>query len=388
MLVDDRGRHTRRPRAPGPTPAHEQVRTRPVALPHPGPSDTISAVRLGRTFIGPTFDVLLIGGVLSLPVALVAYLVGFRFDCVSMWQVLLLTTYAHVAASLMRLYSVPGAIRSRPFLTLGFPVVTAVVTGAVVISSSRVFSHVQGLYLSWSAYHYAAQTYGIALLYIYRSGGTLSQQEKTFLRAACLATFFYALLKTNSGVAMIIPASVYTTWPALETLRTGVRALALVALVAAPVALAVHRWRRGQALPGMSLVLLFTNAVWWVVFPSEDAFAWAAISHGVQYMAIATLLHVKEATVPVKEGGSQRAPAYRAAAFYAGCVALAYALYYGAPPIYGALGTHFTHSAAFARIALMLNFHHVILDGFIWKRRQSAPAPVREVGAPLGVPAT
>src|ERR1700722_2120608 len=108
-------------------------------------------MRLGRTFISPALDVLLIGGALSLPV--------------------LLATYAHVAASLLRLYSSPGVARRRPVLSVGFPFAMALATGAVVLASAQTADRLGGMYIMLSSYHYAAQAYGLALMYVYRSGG-------------------------------------------------------------------------------------------------------------------------------------------------------------------------------------------------------------------------
>lgn len=333
-------------------------------------------MRLGRTFVSPAFDVLLIGGVLSIPVALIARAGGIKFDAVSMWQILLLTSYAHVAASLIRLYSKPEVVRQRPALTVGLPLALVLATGWFLLARGRAADCVQGIYITWSSYHYAAQTYGLALMYVYRSGGSFTPREKRFLQVACLATFVYAVLGPAAGITMIVPASVYATWPALEIVRQVLRAALLVFLLGGPIALAVYRQRRGHPLPMMSLILVATNALWWVLFVPADAFAWAALSHGVQYAAIATIFHVKDSK---QAPNNRRGTVYHTLTFYVACVALAYALYYGAPPLFAMVSYKFAHSAAPLRIALMLNLHHVILDGFIW-RRASAPVAAGATG--------
>jgi hypothetical protein len=338
-------------------------------------------MRLGRTFISPALDVLLIGGALSLPVALAAHVAGYRFDVVHLWQIVLLATYAHVAASLLRLYSSPGVARRRPVLSVGFPFAMALATGAVVLASAQTADRLGGMYIMLSSYHYAAQAYGLALMYVYRSGGSLSPREKRFIHLACLATFFYSVLGPSSGLASIVPVSVYTTWPAVEVVRRGLRALLLLALVGAPLSLAAYRQRRGQPLPMMSLVIIYTNALWWVLFVATEAFAWAALSHGVQYLAIAMVFHVKDARE--KQPGRHGA-FYFALTFYVACVALAYGLYYGLPALYAMTWWRFDHSATSLRIALMLNVHHIVIDGFIWRRGAQATGARVPAAVPAG----
>ena len=325
-------------------------------------------MRLGRTFVSPAVDILLIGGVLSIPVALVARAAGVRFDVARMMPIVLLLSYAHVAASLLRLYGKKGVVRSRPLLSVAFPLATVVATGALLLAGTGVADRVQGIYLTWSAYHYAAQTFGLAFMYAQRSGSAMSPKEKRFLQAACLATFLYAVLGRSAGLTLLVPPWVYES-RVLESLRLGVRAILMVALLGSPLALAWHKRRRGEPLPLMTLILVYTNAAWWVLFIPTDAFAWAALSHGAQYMVIATVFHVKEAQqAPNGQAPKERGPAYHAVTFYVASVALAFGLYYGGPALFGAISHRFYHSATPLLVALMLNLHHVILDGFIWRR--------------------
>jgi hypothetical protein len=74
-------------------------------------------LHLGRTFVGPAFDPLWIGGGATLPVAgwllldgrSAADLLGLSLP----WLVLLVNQ-AHFAASTVRLYSKPGAVAAHP----------------------------------------------------------------------------------------------------------------------------------------------------------------------------------------------------------------------------------------------------------------------------------
>jgi hypothetical protein len=327
-------------------------------------------MRLGRTFVHPAFDVLIIGGVLSVPFALAFYAAGLRFDFQRWFPILVVLSGAHVAASLIRLYSQEGVVRRRPILTVAFPLSIAVAAGFLLLASGHTSDRVDGFYVSWSSYHYAAQTYGIALMYAYRSGTTFSPGEKRLFHVTCLATFVYALLGPGA-LWYVVPPSVYVTWPALETARRALRIVLFVALAAGPLVLAARKRRQGQSLPLMSLVCVYTNALFWVVFVPNDAFVWAALSHGVQYLGVATYFHVK-ASREAPNANAKRGAVYHSVTFYLASVGLAFGLYYGLPPLYEMLSYDFAHSGTTIRIALLLNFHHVIIDGFIWKRAPAA----------------
>ena len=67
--------------------------------------------------------------------------------------------------------------------------------------------------------------------------------------------------------------------------------------LATPVALVLWlRSRGGQSLPLISLVVIVSNAIWWSVFNYFNAFVWATVFHGLQYLAIVSIFHVKDET--------------------------------------------------------------------------------------------
>jgi len=65
-----------------------------------------------------------------------------------------------------------------PFATMGLPLVTMAALG--LLWPEPIGQSLQALYLTWSPYHYAAQSYGLAVMYAYRSGG-LAEGQKSLL---------------------------------------------------------------------------------------------------------------------------------------------------------------------------------------------------------------
>ena len=147
--------------------------------------------------------------------------------------------------------------------------------------------------LTWSPYHYAAQAYGLALMYGYQSGLRFSPLEKRWLFWICLLPFIRAFLNVDdtsvtaimgvSGVFWLAPDSLVASGTLLgDGLRLLVSALTPLVFVM-PVAFAcVGRAR----LPLLALVLVLMNALWLTAFTLFDAIVWASVAHSVQYLSV------------------------------------------------------------------------------------------------------
>jgi hypothetical protein len=346
-------------------------------------------VALGKPFVNLPVDYALIGGVFGLVLGFVAYGSGFRFDTDRFWLVLLLTSYAHFASSTVRLYSQPGAVSRWPFLTLGVPIVTLAITSGLLFFSGReTWRAVEGFYLSWSTYHYAAQTFGLAVMYAYRSGCDLGPTERRWVRVACLLPFVYGILGPASGLSLLVPAGHWTEG-AFGAARSGLRLAVLPLLLLAPALVFLHvRRARGRVLPLISLVLMYGNAAFWAFFLDRDAFAWAAIAHALQYLAIVTVFHVKDAA---RAPGNTHGRLYHAVGFYGVSLALAYGLFELWPRFYGVFWINLDRPSTGRHIIWIINIHHFLVDGYIWKLRGDRNLTVvvdRAIAAPapLGAP--
>src|SRR6185436_3988978 len=167
---------------------------------------------VGRTFLHPAFDYLVIGGGLSLVVVAVLVWGGPTLAAAAVLPMpvfLMTTNLAHFASSTVRLYTKPGACQALPFVTMGLPLAALLVLSLAIAFADSLGPHLQNLYLTWSPYHYAAQAYGLSVMYSYRSGAALPDADKGLVRAACLAPFLFAFFKgPSAGVEWFAPASV------------------------------------------------------------------------------------------------------------------------------------------------------------------------------------
>jgi hypothetical protein len=352
----------------------------------------------GRAFVHPAFDYLVIGGGLSLVVIGVLFapprlatIGGLRqglesmLDSAALPWVVLLCSVTHFSASTVRLYTKPGAVASLPFLTLGFPLVAFGVLTLCVFRAQDLGPSLQALYISWSPYHYAAQAYGLAVMYSYRSGCLLSDRDRRLLRWTSLLPFLYALISTpGAGIHWVLPgAALQPGW--VQSLLEGTRTALTGLGFAAPLALLLLGWRGVTGrLPLIGPLLLFTNAVWWFVLPAVQAFIWATFFHGIQYLAIVAIFHVRDRRA---DPDDRRGTFAHVARFYGACLLLGYGLFNCLPRAYVLAGAGLTESLLLVTAAI--NLHHFIVDGFIWRLgRQDPNRAIVDSGAPLaGEPA-
>jgi len=119
------------------------------------------------------------------------------------------------------------------------------------------------------------------------------------------------------------------------------------------------------ALPAICLLVTATNAVLWVLLMPGDAFVWATVFHGLQYLAIVTVFHVKER---MRAPGNARGALAHAALFYGANVAVGYALFELWPKLYGLAGYNLEKSVLL--VAAVVNVHHFLVDAYIWRLRR------------------
>jgi hypothetical protein len=334
--------------------------------------------RLGRTFVGPVFDTLWIGGGITLPAAAwlaadgrgAAEILGAGLPVLA-----LLANQAHFAASTVRLYTKPGAVAAHPWLAYALPLATLALLTLCIAFSAELGRHLWALAMTWSPYHYSAQAFGLASMYCYRSGLALEPGERRLLRWACLMPFFRFLLGgagAGLGLGWLLPPALLSRPLVGAAMVIGVEVLDVLvfALPLAFFALATRRARRaapaGDAAPGVPLLALFpvlANGLWFVLFDYWNAFVWATVFHGVQYLAVVSIFHARER----REAGA-RSALLPVAGLYAACVALGYALFQCWPFGYVLVGYGIVESTFL--VVAIVNIHHFVVDAYIWRLRK------------------
>lgn len=328
-----------------------------------GDKPTRAATLAGRCFVNPLFDYMLIGGGLSLIV--VAMIVmsepgDLLLGPGPMLYIVLLSNGAHFAASTVRLYTKPGSARLLPFLSKAVPGIAIILMTLCLVYVGRIGGILETFYLTWSPYHYAAQAYGLAVMYSYRSGCALKAIDKRLLWWVSMIPFFYMAVHL---FGLRLPEPALQNLPALadgfETLKNGLIAIG----VAAPLLLFMKVWRNASGpMPLISLLTLVTNAIWFFVLDPLHAFLWATVFHGIQYLAIVIIFDVGDQRTRLGNGhGWVR----RASWFYALCLGFGCVLFLALPRAYAVMGFDYEDSRLVS--IAVINIHHFIVDAYIWR---------------------
>jgi hypothetical protein len=215
-------------------------------------------------------------------------------------------------------------------------------------------------------------------MYCYRSGFELGLAEKRLVRITSLLPFLYAFFDGHqSGFSWLHSSSVLSTRPSLLVDASSLARLLGFATLLAPLAVLGVLGLRRRGLPLISLLVLVSNGVWWVTLRYLDAFMWATIFHGLQYLAITLIFHVREQrALP----GNRHGWLYHGLRFYGLCVVMGYVLFKVWPSAYVAMG--FGWAESFLLVAAVINIHHFIVDAYIWRLRRDSNYRVVTGGAP------
>jgi tetratricopeptide (TPR) repeat protein len=289
---------------------------------------------------------------------------------IAFYGLALFLNYPHYMATVYRAYHRSEDFHKYRVFTVHITLlllVTAVVSHFWFRALPLLFT----LYVTWSPWHYSGQNYGILMMFARRAGAQPANAERRALYAAFLLS--YAILFVN-----------FHTGPSTDPLFLSlnlpgvVSSQLLIVLAIAFVACSAYGLSRliGQAgwramVP--SLTLFSTQFLWFLlptVLSLGDGFhvpqsrystGVLAVMHSAQYLWITSYYARREANAE----GHQR---WRPLAYFAVLVAGGIALFVPGPWISSHV-FHFDFTRSFLIFTALVNLHHFILDGAIWKLR-------------------
>ena len=289
---------------------------------------------------------------------------------IAFYGLALFLNYPHYMATVYRAYHRSEDFHKYRVFTVHITLlllVTAVVSHFWFRALPLLFT----LYVTWSPWHYSGQNYGILMMFARRAGAQPANAERRALYAAFLLS--YAILFVN-----------FHTGPSTDPLFLSlnlpgvVSSQLLIVLAIAFVACSAYGLSRliGQAgwramVP--SLTLFSTQFLWFLlptVLSLGDGFhvpqsrystGVLAVMHSAQYLWITSYYARREANTE----GQQR---WRPLAYFAVLVAGGIALFVPGPWITSHV-FHFDFTRSFLIFTALVNLHHFILDGAIWKLR-------------------
>ena len=312
---------------------------------------------------------------------------------IAFYVLALFFNYPHYMATIYRAYHRSEDFNKYRIFTVHLTLLVAL---ALVVSHFwyRALPLIFTLYLTWSPWHYSGQNYGIFMLFARRAGAQPGNRERRALYSAFLLSYAILFLNFHTGpsadplfISLNVPASVSSPLQiALGIAFLGCSAYGLSRLVGQT------GWR--GLLP--SLTLFSTQFVWFLlptvlslaegfhVPQSRYSTGVLAVMHSAQYLWITSYYARREANAEGRQN-------WRPFAYFAVLVAGGIALFIPGPWISSQV-FHSDFTRSFLIFTAMVNIHHFILDGAIWKLRDgrianlllNSPARIADAASDTG----
>lgn len=300
------------------------------------------------------------------------------------WGLSVFVNAPHYGATLLRVYGQRAERRKYALFAIW---ATALLLGLfwLGVHDAWVGSALVTVYFSWSPWHFAAQNFGIALLFLRRQGARVTPITRRLLQASFALSILLTLLALNVEGSNSLPAPTRGGQsPRIDLLRVGIpvgiaAASMLAGLLAYALCLAAAGWRLYREAPPRCLLpvaaLVLCQALWFTLpalaqlsgnFGMRSlAFTaiWISAAHSAQYLWVTH--HFAR-----RRGDGGHLPAYLARATLAGNAVFVIPAFLCAPGLLG--GTLSFDGGLSALVFSLVNLQHFVLDGAIWKLRDGA----------------
>jgi len=291
---------------------------------------------------------------------------------VAFYFLALLSNYPHFMATVYRAYHTRDEFEKYRVYTVHVALLLAV---AAVVAHVwyGLLPWIFTLYICWSPWHYSGQNFGLMMMFARRAGVAPTAGERRALRLSFIASYVLLMLSFHtgpSGDALILSLGLAArfTVPARATLAlffVGASGWALSSLA-----------RRSNFRRVLPVVTLTLTQFLWFLLPAVIEFASGrevpqtryssgllAVLHSTQYLWITSYYQKKEARV----AGDSR---WSFSRYLVTLIAGGIALFIPGPWIVSRV-FHADFAASFLTFTALVNIHHFILDGAIWKLRDS-----------------
>ncbi len=324
----------------------------------------------------PWLDLIVGCGAWSAPLLLVSYFslsASTRTWSVVFYALALFFNYPHYMATLYRAYH-----RSEEFEK--YRVFTVHITALVVLTLllahtwARLLPWIFTIYLTWSPWHYSGQNYGLFMMFARRAGADPDKKTRGALYGAFIASYLVLFLSFHTDSS---------TDPLFLSLRipSVVSRPEQIVLIAAFIVLSIFGLSRLARQTGWRPMLpsltLFSSQILWFLVPAgislikgleipQNRYSTGilAVMHSAQYLWITSYFARREA---VGEGAAGKRN-WRPFAYFAVLVLGGIALFVPGPWL-ASRAFHHDFTSSFLIFTSLVNIHHFILDGAIWKLR-------------------
>jgi tetratricopeptide (TPR) repeat protein len=321
----------------------------------------------------PALDLIVGCGAWSAPLLLLGYLAAnssVAVWSVTFYAVALLFNYPHYMATIYRAYHTQEDFNKYRVFTVH---ITALVFATLVLSHffHQALPWIFTLYLCWSPWHYSGQNYGLFMMFARRAGAKPSTNVRQALYAAFLLSYAILMINFQTGASndpLFLSLGIPAAAGRAAVLILGVGFVGFSVFGLAGLAREIG-WK-----PLIPSLTLFSTQFLWFLLPTALALAKGlqipqsrystgvlAVMHSAQYIWITSYYARREAN-------NDRQSNWRPVAYFGVLIAGGIALFIPGPWLASRI-FHFDFAASFLIFTALVNIHHFILDGAIWKLR-------------------
>lgn len=285
--------------------------------------------------------------------------------------------YPHYMATLYRAYHTSEDFQKYRIFTVH---ITALIVLTLIVSHFwyRALPWLFTIYLTWSPWHYSGQNYGLLMLFARRAGAKPAESDRQALYSAFLCSYLILFLTFHTGVSQD-PLFISLGIPEKVSLPI-IAILALAFVVLSTFGLSRLGEQVGWRGLAPSLTLFSTQFIWFLlpsvfalverqrITQSRYSNGVLAVMHSAQYLWITSYYARREA-------GAEGGRSWRPLAYFGVLIAGGIALFVPGPWLASRV-FHYDLTASFLLFSALVNIHHFILDGAIWKLRDGRIAAV------------
>jgi len=324
---------------------------------------------------GPWIDLIVGCGAWSAPLLAIAGLLTPSHThgwAVSFYLLAVIFNYPHFMATIYRAYHTREDFEKYKLFTLHLTVLI-VLTGILLHTSYRLLPWVFTLYICWSPWHYTGQNFGLMMMFARRSGAQVTPAQRRWMHAAFVASYLMLLASFETGGSSD-PLILSLGLPAKFTLPLR---LALGAAFAMFSFVAYRPLIRQCGLKAITapLTLVLTQFLWFVlptllelraayqIPQTRYSSGILAVLHSAQYLWITSYYQQREA----RAAGQS---AWRTTGYFLTLIAGGIALFIPGPWLVSYI-FRYDFTTSFLIFTALVNIHHFMLDGALWKFRDS-----------------
>jgi tetratricopeptide (TPR) repeat protein len=332
----------------------------------------------------PWLDLIVGCGAWSAPLLLLAYFTvgsSARTWSVVFYALAFFFNYPHYMATVYRAYRRSDDFEKYRVFTVH---ITALVVLALLLAHfwARLLPWIFTIYLTWSPWHYSGQNYGLFMMFARRAGTNPEKNVRGALYGAFVVSYLILFLGFHTGpsadplfLSLGIPA-LLSGW---EQIVLGIAFLALSAYGLSRLA---HDTGWRALTPSLTL---FSSQFLWFLLPSALSLMHGieipqsrystgvlAVMHSAQYLWITSYYARREAA---DEGSASQSQRWRPLVYFSVLIVGGIALFVPGPWL-ASRAFHHDFTTSFLIFTALVNIHHFILDGAIWKLRDGRIASV------------